>query len=873
LPRLSIGILVIALSLAYLGTMSEVGGGRPVAPLDDSYIFYQYARQIARGHPWQYNDGDPPSTGMTSLLYPWLLAGLYRLGFQGERLVLVAVASGLLWLAGIAFWTRRLWDVLAPPLRHSRCWGTLAALTVLATGLVQWGAFLGMETGLFTLLLLAALDALLRRQAKRAVLWLGLMGLTRPEGLILALLAWGIGLVGHQGREATGQQGNEAIGPQDDGATRQRVQGRWQGIQALARRPSRPNLLLAVGLGLTPLLVNEVLTGTFSSTGLQAKSWFYNVPFVWPEILRSILLSYRRIFLRVLNGWGPPGRATSISLVAPGLTLLAGLGWGALVLHRRRLPLLLTAAWFWLGTLSTATLITATWHLGRYQAPFIPLAVVLALVGIAVLAEQSGRWRGGRRVLAGLLLLWLLVGSLRSTHAALTAFRRAVQTTARQQLALADWIREHLPPEARVGVHDTGSLRYLGERPTYDLVGLTTAETTRAWRHGAGSLFEQMERSSDRPDYFAIYPDVFSIPYLAATDLFAQELFRVEVPDYAVASAGPVQGVWRADWRLAGSGDRFYQSDILARTRGLRLVDRLDVADLADEAAHRLRWWHTVRRPGFPTEVYQMRYRTDPGVEVLDGGRLVTGGMAFQVQTQSREPLWIVARLHAREAGAVRVVVNGQEVGWWAYPPLPGEWLESLFVVPAEVVTGRRTEVRLIVDADNPDFRHYAPYHFWFLQGEPRQEPLSIARPLDVAFRSPAGGGEGMPDLRLLGFDLARSTLHPGEALSLTLYWQATAPVTSTAKVFIHLYDAQGRLGPQTDGWAVFGTRPPYTWAVGEVIADRRRVTLPPDLPPGRYSLEVGLYDERGRLPALSKTLGPFFEERVPLAQIQVRAP
>ncbi|RMF29786.1 MAG: hypothetical protein D6759_13215 [Chloroflexi bacterium] len=142
-----------------------------------------------------------------------------------------------------------------------------------------------------------------------------------------------------------------------------------------------------------------------------------------------------------------------------------------------------------------------------------------------------------------------------------------------------------------------------------------------------------------------------------------------------------------------------------------------------------------------------------------------------------------------------------------------------------------------------------------------------------MAFRSSAGGSEGPPSLRLLGGDLARSTLRPGEAVSLTLYWQATVPVTSAAKVFIHLYDAQGRLGPQTDGWAVFGTRPPYTWAVGEVIADRRQVTLPPDLPPGRYSLEVGLYEDRGRLPALSETLGPFLEERVPLAQIQVRAP
>ena len=35
------------------------------------------------------------------------------------------------------------------------------------------------------------------------------------------------------------------------------------------------------------------------------------------------------------------------------------------------------------------------------------------------------------------------------------------------------------------------------------------------------------------------------------------------------ASASATQGVWRADWHLAGSGEQFYQPDILARTAGL----------------------------------------------------------------------------------------------------------------------------------------------------------------------------------------------------------------------------------------------------------------------------------------------------------------
>ena len=171
--------------------------------------------------------------------------------------------------------------------------------------------------------------------------------------------------------------------------------------------------------------------------------------------------------------------------------------------------------------------------------------------------------------------------------------------------------------------------------------------------------------------------------------------------------------------------------------------------------------------------------------------------------------------------------------------------------------------MRLQVDSPGPDFRHYAPYYFWFLQGEPQAQPVIVRNPLDVVFDS---------HLRLLGYDLAQPTLNPGETLSVTLYWRATAPVASAAKVFVHLYDAQGRLGAQVDGWPVDGTRPPYTWSVGEVIRDRQQVLLPLELPPGRYSLLVGLYDREGRLVASSATPQPFSENRVPLAEIEIRS-
>jgi hypothetical protein len=216
-----------------------------------------------------------------------------------------------------------------------------------------------------------------------------------------------------------------------------------------------------------------------------------------------------------------------------------------------------------------------------------------------------------------------------------------------------------------------------------------------------------------------------------------------------------------------------------------------------------------------------------------------------------------VARLHAQEAGAVRVEVNGRDLGRWAYPAAPGRWQESVFWVPAEAITGSRTQVVLRVDTSNPDFRHYAPYYFWFLQGE-----VEIEHRVEVTF----DGG-----FRLLGFDLPEQIWHPGDVVPVTLYWQATVPTQSEAKVFLHLYDANGNLGPQSDGWAFHGTRPPHTWNPGEVVLDPRSLTLPTDLQPGRYSLEVGLYNPDG-LVRLSAYLNDTrqHEDRVPLAVIEV---
>ncbi len=70
-PALIVG-LVAALAAGFVGSMLYFTDGHLSPPLDDTYIYFQYARQIAHGKVFIYFDGDPATSGSTSFLYPFV---------------------------------------------------------------------------------------------------------------------------------------------------------------------------------------------------------------------------------------------------------------------------------------------------------------------------------------------------------------------------------------------------------------------------------------------------------------------------------------------------------------------------------------------------------------------------------------------------------------------------------------------------------------------------------------------------------------------------------------------------------------------------------------------------------------------------------
>lgn len=106
------------------------------------------------------------------------------------------------------------------------------------------------------------------------------------------------------------------------------------------------------------------------------------------------------------------------------------------------------------------------------------------------------------------------------------------------------------------------------------------------------------------------------------------------------------------------------------------------------------------------------------------------------------------------------------------------------------------------------------------------------------SFESPYG-----PYLRWLNIDWSGDTA-PGGEMEVTLIWRVTQTPPAAWHSFLHLLDKQGNKVAQADDHRPGGDfLPAPLWRPGDVVHDAFRLPLPPDLPPGDYTLVTGFYD------------------------------
>jgi hypothetical protein len=825
-------LVIAALTFAlYLAAERAAAGGETLLPLDDVYIHFQYARSIAEGQPYVYNVGQPPTSGATSFLYPYLLAIGYALGFRELSLAVWALLIGATAFAAsiaLVYWIARL---------RAPVWiAALMALTFALNGAFAWHAMSGMETMLATLFTLLTLYGMAAERVGVLSAGGALLALTRPEGAIGAGLAilWLLFLTAKTQRKSP-----------------------FAFFTPLRFKNLFLIFLPILAIGIQPF-VNILVTGSAVATGNQAKSLLAALA-PQADILRRILDNIVRIWHEWLLPSGEPTYGVSI------VVLLSVLGWLSIFLNHRntegekKFSVFSTSLWLivflWLlgGTLLISTLDTAFWHFKRYQIPFMALFYPLAAWGLAWLARrlEPRRHEGheekkredvsteGRRKritrrqglvgtpfwMSARLFAALLVGVMALAWTAVVwetwrnAYALNVGYIYSQPYPMARWLAANTSPIAMIAVHDVGMMRYRGERMTLDIVGLTTPGAAEYWRQGPGAVGEFIVRN--RPDYIASYGEGhgLGLSYLQRTDLYAEmlESYSIELdPIYNVALAAPTQGIYQPRWAAADAAAQPQQASYADAYADMTLIDTLNVADIADERAHAYTWRSERAALGFPTEFYQFG-------AVMDGGRRINGEEAFTLTTQAGQDLILLTRLHAGHEGAFDVYANDQLVGTRVIPFLPGSWLEVATLIPAESITSDTTHIRIAPRLPEGD---YMPYRHWAYQGDyTPQQPTSFP---------------------LARFDNGAIVLvnarieHSADALMVNFSWASSGAAQSDYIWFVHVVDADDGIIAQTDRRVGAGTLPPGNWLPG-IMRDQYTVHYS-DMAAGTYRIAVGFY-------------------------------
>ncbi len=153
----------------------------PRATVDDAFISFRYAQNLVDGHGLVFNPGERVE-GYSNFLWVILTAGGMRAGFEPVAWTRAMGAVALLFVV-----------VCAAHLTHRLTRSSVAAFAtaiMLAASTALCGsAMSGLETGLYALLITAAMTALAADRLTLASIAIGLAAITRPEGIGILVVA------------------------------------------------------------------------------------------------------------------------------------------------------------------------------------------------------------------------------------------------------------------------------------------------------------------------------------------------------------------------------------------------------------------------------------------------------------------------------------------------------------------------------------------------------------------------------------------------------------------------------------------------------------------------------------------------------------
>jgi hypothetical protein len=426
----------------------------PDIVLDDSYISYRYARNLARGEGLVYNVGERVE-GYTNFLWTVATAGALAAGFEPEpateAMAAAAALGAILLLALLA--RRSIRGPLAPA-----AW-LLPPLLYAAVSSQAYHVVSGMETLLFVSLVLAGFACLQLGRSPRpgesfpgrvalaAGALFGLAALTRPEGFLYAGIG---GLCALWNGWRDGAEGSAST----------------RGPRALLRRLRAPLLLSA----------------SFLAFVLPHLAWRYR--YYGHPLPNTYYAKVSGPFLeRLERGWGSLVRGMEDWAIWP-LVLLALLALPAL--RRDRF-------WAWCYGIAVATCGSFVLVGGdfvhsfgpRMLMPAFPFVLLLAAEGLRrLVAAVPGtvRIRALGTALVAVAVLGLAAHALSQPWVGRGGKLGGLVMSHGSWRATGAWLNRNTPPDTLVATTAAGILPYVSDRPTLDMFGLTDEHIAH---HGA----------------------------------------------------------------------------------------------------------------------------------------------------------------------------------------------------------------------------------------------------------------------------------------------------------------------------------------------------------------------------------------------------
>ena len=412
-------------------------------PLDDPWIHLTFARNIVEFGSFSYYKNQLATAGSTSPLYTFILAGFYL--FSKNEFIISYILGIGSFAAGVFFTFR-----LAKIHFASAMWlAILSALLLALQPMLNLIAVSGMETTMFTALVIITLYYYKKKNQIALGISLGLLLWCRPDGLVV----WAAILVDYF---ISMQLENSKKGRKD--------------IRITARELITP-FSIAAGIALIYFIFNYALSGSFlpntygsklaiyegksRSEFLKTDVWSY---FTAPEFVMYIVPFFISVII-ILNGL----IKKSYNEFSVYLIFIAGLIFV-----------------YWLELPFSSSY-------GRYLMPLIPFYILLAVYGVKEVSEYLiNKFKSaapGNLLLAGysaasiiLCIIYLISIS--------DLYTQSCRYYNDRHVAAGNWINKNTRPDAIIATHDIGAIEFYGRRKLVDMVGLVSPEIINKMKAG-----------------------------------------------------------------------------------------------------------------------------------------------------------------------------------------------------------------------------------------------------------------------------------------------------------------------------------------------------------------------------------------------------